>query len=543
MEPIALRELTDLHGEHFIDQCYSRLLHRQADKTGKATFLSQLENGESKAVIIGRLLRSAEGRQIGEQVQGLWPRYFYHRLLAVPFLGRLLSILTYPIAAAKLSRDVRALQALNAELNDRSRSNSLDTHLPGILDAMSSVHEFVRETQIRMNAIDQTVGSHERTLQMKEVTDSAAYRKLSSEVEGLAAKSAAVQGELQSLKVAVDSLTEFQPSVKNLVQSHPAAARETTRQLIGLAATAERLSVRAEAMGKELKQMQELASTSTSQLMESFEERMQPVAQGLALANDRLESMSGIVDRMNDVENRVTNIEGRAQEIEGGLEQQIGLLKVCESAFPTLDYLSRRVEFVRREVLFETKYGRASSFAEQPDSVPRVIDQAAVEKARKEGLRLNVGCGHVPIAGYVNVDRRVLPNVQVKAEAHDLPFEAGEVVEIYCAHLLEHFPQEQLRRQVLPHWRALLAPAKGKLVAVVPDAEVMLNEYYRGTYPYESLREVLFGGQGCDSDFHLNMFVPEQLSMLLREAGFSEISWPTRGRRNGKCFEMVCEAW
>jgi hypothetical protein len=71
---------------------------------------------------------------------------------------------------------------------------------------------------------------------------------------------------------------------------------------------------------------------------------------------------------------------------------------------------------------------------------------------------------------------------------------------------------------------------------------VMLREFYRGTYPYDQLRLVLFGGQEYQGDFHYNMFLPSQLEMLLREAGFRDIGWPVRGRRNGECFEMQVEA-
>lgn len=526
MEPIALRQLTDLHGSQFIEHCYARLLHRQADESGKATFLSQLQNGESKAVIIGRLLRSPEGQQIGEKVEGLWPRYFFHRLLAAPLVGRIVSILSFPVIALTLSRDIKALQALHADLSERSASSSFDTYLPGLLDTMSSIHALTRETQNRLNTIDQTVGSHERALQVREVSDAAIHRKLSSEVDNLVAKAATTQEGMRALKVSVDNLTDLQPSVSNLVHSYPAAARQTTRQLVDLGANAQSLRGQVDSMAEQVRELQHHAAHSPLQIINSIEERIRPVADSLA-----------------DVNDQIASAKTRMEELEGSLEQQTRLLDSCGSVFPTLDYLSQRVEFVRREVLFETKYGRAPSFGEQADAVPRIIDQGAVDAARKEGLRLNVGCGHLPIEGYVNVDRRVLPNVQVKAEAHHLPFGKGEVTEIYSAHLLEHFPQEQLRRQVLPHWRELLAPGGGKIVAIVPDTEVMLREYHRGTYPYEYLREVLFGGQEYEGDFHFNMFIPDHLSMLLREAGFGEISWPIRGRPNGKCFEMKLIAY
>lgn len=79
-------------------------------------------------------------------------------------------------------------------------------------------------------------------------------------------------------------------------------------------------------------------------------------------------------------------------------------------------------------------------------------------------------------------------------------------------------------------------------MAVVLGTEVMQREYHNGAYLYEHLREVMFGGQDYDGDSHYNMFMPEQLAMLLREAGFENIQWPVRGRVNGKCFEMTVTA-
>jgi predicted SAM-dependent methyltransferase len=208
----------------------------------------------------------------------------------------------------------------------------------------------------------------------------------------------------------------------------------------------------------------------------------------------------------------------------------------------SLDHAYNRIEFIRREALFESKYGPAPAFAEKPEiSKTRVVNAPKVEAARTSAVKLNIGCGHIALADHVNVDRRELPGVDIIAEATNLPFEAGEVQVLRAAHLIEHFPQEQLRREVLPYWRSLVKQG-GKLHIIVPDAEHMFSEYYRGTYPYENFREVLFGGQEYSGDFHYNMLMPAQLSILLREAGFETIHWLARGRQNGLCFEMELEA-
>ena len=172
---------------------------------------------------------------------------------------------------------------------------------------------------------------------------------------------------------------------------------------------------------------------------------------------------------------------------------------------------------------------------------PKIVALEKVAAARRSGLKLNLGCGHLPLEEYVNVDWRELPGVDVVADVGDLPFLEGEVQEISSAHLLEHFPQELLRRRLLPVWRDLLMPG-GVFRAVVPDGEAMLAGISAGNYPFSDFREVLFGAQEYDGDFHFNLFTPDSLCELLQEAGFAETRIEARGRRNGKCFEFEISA-
>jgi len=209
----------------------------------------------------------------------------------------------------------------------------------------------------------------------------------------------------------------------------------------------------------------------------------------------------------------------------------------------SVGYLLGRVEFVRREVMFEMRYG-ASSPASGEESLKadtQVLSGDKLEAARRDGLRLNLGCGHIALDGYLNVDRRALPGVDIVAEVDQLPFGSSEVDEIFSAHLLEHFPQEQLMRQLLPYYHGLLKQG-GRFHAVVPDAEAMIRAYSEGGYPYDDLREVIYGGQDYDGDFHFNMFTPASLSQLLLDAGFANPTVIASGRKNGRCYEFEISA-
>ena len=173
--------------------------------------------------------------------------------------------------------------------------------------------------------------------------------------------------------------------------------------------------------------------------------------------------------------------------------------------------LEERVEFVRKEALFELRYGSSASTPQLAE--PRILNTEK-RRATAAKLRLNIGCGHLPRDGYLNVDVRELPGVDIVADIRNLPFEKDQVAEIYSAHLLEHFPVEQLSRELLPYWLSLLMPG-GRFVAVVPDAETMLAEHAVGHVTFDDLREVTFGGQEYEGDFHFNMFSHQSICEML----------------------------
>ena len=67
----------------------------------------------------------------------------------------------------------------------------------------------------------------------------------------------------------------------------------------------------------------------------------------------------------------------------------------------------------------------------------------------------------------------------------------------------------------------------------------MLSGIAAGTYSFADFREVLFGGQDYEGDFHFNMFTVDSLRPSCGGGrGFREVKVPVCGRRNGKCFEF-----
>ncbi|WP_147794106.1 methyltransferase domain-containing protein [Cellulomonas sp. Y8] len=238
--------------------------------------------------------------------------------------------------------------------------------------------------------------------------------------------------------------------------------------------------------------------------------------------------------RVGAVESEVRDVVGR---LDGAVPQQVE--PRLDDLTRSVSFLLERVEFVRSELLFEVRYGRGADAAGEAE---RVQTRVKVDLAGRTGpLRVNLGCGHVPLEGYVNVDNRDLPSVDVVADVFAMPFEDGTVDEFFSSHFLEHFPLEQLRRRLLPALRAKLTPG-GTLRAVVPDVDAMMRAYVAGTYPYDDMREVVYGGQDYDGDFHYNMFTPDSLTEILASGGFRDVRVVEAARVNGKSLEFEIEA-
>lgn len=145
-------------------------------------------------------------------------------------------------------------------------------------------------------------------------------------------------------------------------------------------------------------------------------------------------AFSGAVSKANALGAELASI---SRKIASGLQQLESGHQQLESARHELGHsvelqrkniieMWERIEFMRREMLFEIKYTGQKSHNQSPVAT-RIVAGEKVANARESGLRLNLGCGHIPLPGYVNVDQRALPHVDIVAEAGDVPIETGTV--------------------------------------------------------------------------------------------------------------------
>lgn len=260
----------------------------------------------------------------------------------------------------------------------------------------------------------------------------------------------------------------------------------------------------------------------------------QTSAQSLALLDAHGHALTGLRQAVATTENLPTVMHALEAEIYKQAHNLNLRIDAQQSA------LEQRLEFQRQETMFELRY-RSAVPDTQPASValtaPRLVNPEKLHNQQAQGaIRLNVGCGHKPDPQRINVDMRELPGVDIVATVDQLPFTSAQVQEIYSAHLLEHFPLEQLRRSLLPNWISLLQQG-GELRAIVPDASAMLDAYAKGQIDFSTLRLVTFGGQEYEVDFHHTMFTPESLAELFTEQGLENVQIEARSRINGLCFE------
>jgi predicted SAM-dependent methyltransferase len=153
---------------------------------------------------------------------------------------------------------------------------------------------------------------------------------------------------------------------------------------------------------------------------------------------------------------------------------------------------------------------------------------------RRQGLKLNLGCGAHRLDGWVNVDGAARHPVDLRIDLRrPLPFGDGSSELVFSHHVLEHleYPDEALA--FLRECRRVMAP-QGVLRVVVPDLEryarnylteegrVQLGGLIGETEPLNEPAEWLHEGLWR---YHAHLFAYDEstLAGLLRLAGFTNV--------------------
>jgi ubiquinone/menaquinone biosynthesis C-methylase UbiE len=138
-------------------------------------------------------------------------------------------------------------------------------------------------------------------------------------------------------------------------------------------------------------------------------------------------------------------------------------------------------------------------------------------------MKLHLGCGSRHIPGFVHVDARPAPHVDIVGPVERLPMPDASVSLIYASHILEHFGRYEYKA-VLREWFRVLEPG-GVLRLSVPDFAACAAIYYENGLAdvLSGLVGLIIGGPRSEQDFHKMIFDEDFLRRDLLDIGFREV--------------------
>ncbi len=136
-------------------------------------------------------------------------------------------------------------------------------------------------------------------------------------------------------------------------------------------------------------------------------------------------------------------------------------------------------------------------------------------------IRLHIGCGHVSLPGFFNIDVVPLPHVHWVHWAWPLErFGDASVHLIYCSHVLEHLSFAEVD-DALKEWNRVLVTG-GTLRLAVPDFAALVDVYLREG-DIGQIRGYLMGQQNVYGNYHHSVFDEAFLVSVLRKHGFGHV--------------------
>ena len=153
----------------------------------------------------------------------------------------------------------------------------------------------------------------------------------------------------------------------------------------------------------------------------------------------------------------------------------------------------------------------------------------------QNGLKVNLGCGCVPIPGWINLDCYPPPkkesvncDVLVLDMRRRLPLADGSAAAIYSEHFMEHLPFDTVCNNLLPECFRILASG-GFIRMGVPDGELFIQRYqsYKMDAPSKGaadsrpgimdVNDIAHGGG------HFYLYDYEVLEEIFERAGFKTL--------------------
>ena len=152
----------------------------------------------------------------------------------------------------------------------------------------------------------------------------------------------------------------------------------------------------------------------------------------------------------------------------------------------------------------------------QPE-LPKLTIQ---EVLKQDVIKLDLGGGDHPAQGYINVDVKYYPQVDLLLDITKLHehFQSQSVDGMTCRDTLQCFSHADVRK-ILKSWYQLLKP-RGKFIVQVYDIDEIIKALQSEEIGFEKFRSLAYGRQRDEYTVFRNCFTEQSLVDLLEKVGF-----------------------
>lgn len=264
-----------------------------------------------------------------------------------------------------------------------------------------------------------------------------------------------------------------------------------------------------------------------------------------------LEGMKNQLSEFENVKNEINKKISEERDALNGLREWMSVLdtrmqgdeKWIGNVAQNTEDMSNAYKQLRDELFYELDHRIREINGETKASKIMVKDSYYSKLEKFGGIKkVNLGCGPQDFEGYINVDARDLPNVDIIASALDIPFGENELDEILTSHLIEHFTSQVMEKEILPYWYSKLKEG-GVLRCILPNIDFMIRKYAKGDITFGNLEEITMGGQEYEGNCHYAMYSVDKLKNMLLQCGFKNVEVVAEARENGACWEMELAAF
>ena len=160
------------------------------------------------------------------------------------------------------------------------------------------------------------------------------------------------------------------------------------------------------------------------------------------------------------------------------------------------------------------------------------------KKKNKKQIKLELGPGEKPKKGYIHMDIRKLPHIEIVGDCTKLDMcEDESIDEIYTCHLIEHFCWRDIP-SIIKEWYRVLKKG-GKLIINCPNLKLFCTLWTNGFFSDAQALRSIYGNQDYKENFHKAGFSIGTLSYLLINIGFKNVKDVMMGKLNPDCIILM----